>query len=97
MPPRPLVEGGKICRGGINCRGCRTVPIMKNRDFIEFFGMARGLLIHRWKIGRIRRQLSEIGHVVCSWRCRNRAGRRQFADIVGCVFVERVLAAIDRL
>jgi Ca2+-binding EF-hand superfamily protein len=41
------VEGGKFCRNGINCRGCRTIRDSKNPCFIGFLTMARRLLIHR--------------------------------------------------
>src|SRR3984957_17874774 len=39
--------GGKICRGGIKCRGCWAVPGVEKRGFFGVFGMAWGLLIHR--------------------------------------------------
>jgi hypothetical protein len=45
------VEGGKFCRNGINCRGRRPFPEMKNPDFIGLFAMARRLLMLGGKYG----------------------------------------------
>jgi hypothetical protein len=38
---------GKFCRSGINCRGCGTVWVLKNLDFVGFFDMAWRLLVNR--------------------------------------------------
>jgi hypothetical protein len=45
MRANQRVEGGKFCRNGINCRGYRTIGDTESLCFIEFFAMARGLLI----------------------------------------------------
>jgi hypothetical protein len=45
MRAAPHTEGGKFCRGGINCRDNRTGLGAKNPGFIGFFAMARRLLI----------------------------------------------------
>ena len=39
MRARPAAEGGKFCRNGINCRGRRPFPEMKNPDFIGQFAL----------------------------------------------------------
>jgi hypothetical protein len=36
---------GKFCRGGINCRGQRSLSAAENPCFIGFFELARRLLI----------------------------------------------------
>ncbi len=67
--------------------GPRPFRTPKNPDFIGFFAMARGLLIHRAvKVrGRALRHLSEFCHAVCSWRRVVRAGRDPIADLVEIV------------
>jgi hypothetical protein len=93
MRPAPQLSGRKILPQRHQLPGMLNRSDREKPSFYRVFPHGTGFADHSaWKLGRVTRQLSELCHAVCSWRRDRRAGRRQFADLVGCV-----LAAIERL